>query len=403
MWFKYVACNASGRTATGTLEAASEREAERTLWRSDLTIIRLDQKRKTVSVDEALPSFFGVKRQDVIYFTRDLGTLLDSGIGILPALNMLYGRTTNKGMKKVLQNVKGAVEAGSSFSEACAQHPKAFSPFFVRMTKVGEEVGNLEMMLQQISVQMEKEDQITRKVRGAMMYPTFVLVIGAVAVFALLYFVIPAMDMLFSQIGGNLPIITRIVLAVAGFLQANILYILLGLVVIIVLVSWYRKTEAGKKAMGSLVLKIPIIGNVVLIGTMTQLARNISIMVRGGITLTECLDLMIETTDNYPIRLALRKVRTKVHAGEALSVAIAKQRVFPPLFSQVVGVGEASGRLESNLEVLADFYESEADRAVSRATGLLSPIMVVCCGIMVGLIAMAIYMPIYSLMGQLSG
>ena len=403
MWFKYVACNARGRTATGVLEATSEREAERTLWRSDLTIIRLDQKRKPVSVDEALPSMFGVKRHDVIYFTRDLATLLNSGIGILPALNMLHGRTTNKGLKKVLQNVKGAVETGSSFSGACAQHPKVFSPFFIRMTKVGEEVGNLEIMLQQISVQMEKEEQISKKVRGAMMYPTFVLVIAAVAIFALLYFVIPAMDVLFSQIGGSLPIITRIVLAVANFLQANILYILLGLVVTIVLVTWYRKTEGGKKAMGSLVLKMPIIGNVVLIGTMTQMARNISIMVRGGISLTECLDLIVETTDNHPIRLALEKVRTKIHAGEALSVAIAKQRVFPLLFSQVVGVGEASGRLESNLEVLADFYEAEADRAISKATGLLAPIMIVCCGLMVGLIAMAIYMPIYSLMGQLSG
>ena len=403
MWFKYVACNARGRTATGMLEATSEREAEKTLWRSDLTIIRLDKKRKPTSKEEALPTFFGVKRHDVIYFTRDLATLLNSGIGILPALNMLHGRTSNKSMKKVLHDVKGAVETGSSFSEACAQHPKVFSPFFVRMAKVGEEVGNLEMMLQQIAVQMEKEEQITRKVRGAMMYPTFVIVIAVVAIFALLYFVIPAMDVLFSQIGGSLPIITRMVLAAANFLQANILYILLFIVVTIVLVSWYRKTEGGKKTMGSLMLKIPVIGNVVLIGTMTQMARNISIMVRGGISLTECLDLMVETTVNIPIRLALEKVRTKVYAGEALSAAIAKQRIFPLLFSQVVGVGEASGRLESNLDVLADFYEAEADRAVSRATGLLSPIMVVGCGIMVGLIAMAIYMPIYSLMGQLSG
>jgi type II secretory pathway component PulF len=172
------------------------------------------------------------------------------------------------------------------------------------MAKVGEEVGNLEMMLQQIAVQMEKEEQITRKVRGAMMYPTFVIVIAVVAIFALLYFVIPAMDVLFSQIGGSLPIITRMVLAAANFLQANILYILLFIVVTIVLVSWYRKTEGGKKTMGSLMLKIPVIGNVVLIGTMTQMARNISIMVRGGISLTECLDLMVETTVNIPIRLA---------------------------------------------------------------------------------------------------
>ncbi len=403
MWFKYVACNARGQQASGVLEASSEREAEATLWRSDLTIISLDKKRKPVSIEEALPTFYGPKRHDVIYFTRDLATLLNSGIGILPALNMLHMRTSNKGMKKVLYDVKRAVESGSTFSGACSQHPEVFSPFFIRMTKVGEEVGNLEMMLKQVAVQMEKEEQITRKVRGAMMYPTFVLVIASIAVFALLYFVIPAMDVLFSQIGGNLPIITRVVLAVANFIQANILYLMLGLVVTIVLILWYRKTEQGKRTFGSMVLKLPIIGNVVLIGTMTQMARNIAIMVRGGITLTECLDLMVETTDNFPIRKALDKVRTKVHGGDTLSRALSRESVFPPLFAQVVGVGEASGRLESNLEVLADFYEAEADRAVSKATGLLSPIMVVGCGLIVGLIAMAIYMPIYSLMGQLSG
>jgi len=403
MWYKYVACNSRGQTAAGALEATSEREAERTLWRSDLTIINLEKHRKPVSVAEMLPSLYGVKRHDIIYFTRDLATLLNSGIGILPALTMLHGRTTKKGMKKVLNDVKGAVETGSSFSEACAQHPEAFSPFFLRLTKVGEEVGNLEMMLRQVATQMEKEDQITRKVRGAMMYPSFVLGIATIAIFALLYFVIPAMDVLFTQIGGNLPTVTVVVLAAANFVQSNILYMLLAVVLGFLAFSWYRKTDDGKKALGHLVMKIPIIGSIILIGTMTQLARNISIMVRGGISLTECLDLMVETTGNVLIRNALDKVRSKVHGGEALSAALARQKVFPPLLSQVVGVGEASGRLESNLEVLADFYEAEADRAVSRATGLLSPIMVVFCGGAVGVIAMAIYMPIYSLMGQLGG
>lgn len=401
MWFKYVACNAGGQTAAGVLEATSEHEAEETLWRSDLTIITLEKNRKPVSLAEMLPSLYGVKRHDVIYFTRDLATLLNSGIGILPALNMLHGRTSNKGMKNILHNVKRAVEAGSSFSEACAQHPEAFTPFFIRMAKVGEEVGNLEMMLRQVALQMEKEDQITRKVRGAMMYPTFVLVIATVAIFALLYFVIPAMDVLFSQIGGELPLITVVVLAAADFLQANILFILLAVVLGSLFVTFYRKTESGQKTFGTISLKMPIIGKIVLLGNMTQLARNIAIMVRGGITLTECLDLMVETTGNVPIREAMDRVRDKVHGGEALSKALGRQNIFPPLFSQVVGVGEASGRLESNLEVLADFYEAEADRAIGKATGLLSPIMVAGCGVIVGLIALAIYMPIYSLMGQL--
>ncbi|MDY6916623.1 MAG: type II secretion system F family protein [Chloroflexota bacterium] len=403
MWYRYVACNARGQTATGVLEAVSEHDAEETLWRSHLTIIDLEEKRKPVSIQEALPTLYGVKRHDVIYFTRDLATLLNSGIGILPALNMLHGRTNKKIMKKVLYDVKRGVEGGSSFSEACAQHPEVFTPFFIRMAKVGEEVGNLEMMLRQVALQMEKEEMITRKVRGALMYPTFVLVIAGFAIFALLYFVIPAMEVLFSQIGGELPAITVIVLAAANFVQANVLYLLLGAIGIFLFVAVYRKTEGGKRLFGAMMLKLPIIGGIILIGAMTQMARNIAIMVRGGISLTECLDLIVETTDNYPIRKAMEKVRSMVHSGESLSKAVGRQKIFPPLFGQVVGVGEASGRLETNLDVLADFYESEADRAISKATGLLSPILVLGCGGLVGLIALAIYMPIYSLMGQLGG
>lgn len=402
MWYKYVACNSRGQTAAGVMEAPSEREAEKTLWRSDLTIISLSQQRKPVSAEDLLPTLYRVKPGDVIYFARDLATLLESGIGILAALKMLHGRAIAKPMKKVLTDVKSAVETGSSFSDACGRHPEAFSPFFIRMVKVGEEVGNLEVLLRQISLQMEKDEQVKKKVRSAMVYPSFVLIVASLAIFALLYFVVPAMQVLFSQIGGQLPLITVIVLTVATFLKDNVLIILLVLVVVAVFSTWYRKTDTGKRTLGKLVLKIPIIGRVVLLGTMTQMARNTAIMIRGGISLVDGLDLLVQTTSNYPLRRALEKIRHKVLGGESLSTAIGKQKIFPALFSQVVGVGEASGRLESNLEVLADFYEVENDRAVSKATGLLSPILVAGCGAIVGLIALAIYTPIYSLMGQLS-
>ncbi len=402
MWYRYVACNTRGQTATGVLEAGSEREAEKTLWRSELTIVSLAQQRKPVTAQDMLPSLYKVKRREVIYFTRDLATLLNSGIGILPALKMLQGRSLGKSLKKILGDVKKAVESGSSFSKACSQHPEAFSPFFIRMAKVGEEVGNLEFMLRQVATQMEKEEDIKKKVRGAMMYPSFVLIVASLAIFALLYFVIPAMDVLFSQIGGNLPTITVVVLSAANFVRDNVLWLLLGLMAIIGASAYYRKTISGKKMLGNLVLKLPIIGNVVLLSTMTQLARNIAIMVKGGINLSECLELLVQTTGNYPMRRALTRVRSRIHSGDPLSVAISKQEIFPPLFSQVAAVGEASGRLETNLDVLADFYESENDRAVSKATNLLSPILVVFCGGIVGLIALAIYTPIYSLMGQIS-
>jgi type IV pilus assembly protein PilC len=402
MWYKYVACNPRGQTATGVLEAGSERDAEKILWRSDLTIVSLAQQRKPVAAQDILPSLYRVKRREVIYFTRDLATLLNSGIGILPALKMLQGRSLGKSLKKILGDVKKAVESGSSFSKACSQHTDAFSPFFIRMAKVGEEVGNLEVMLREVATQMEKEEEVKKKVKGAMMYPSFVLIVAAFAIFALLYFVIPAMDVLFSQIGGNLPTITVVVLTAANFVRSNILWIALGLIALIAMSAYYRNTLSGKKALGKLVLKLPIIGKVVLLSTMTQLARNIAIMVRGGINLSECLELLVQTTGNYPMKQALKKVRSRIHSGDPLSVAIGKQPIFPPLFGQVAAVGEASGRLETNLDVLADFYESENDRAVSKATNLLSPILVGFCGGIVGLIALAIYTPIYSLMGQLS-
>jgi len=402
MWYKYVACNPRGQAATGVLEAGSERDAEKILWRSELTIVSLAQQRKPVAAQDVLPSLYRVKRREVIYFTRDLATLLDSGIGILPALKMLQGRSLGKSLKKILGDVRKTVESGSSFSKACSHHTEAFSPFFIRMAKVGEEVGNLEFMLRQVATQMEKEEEVKKKVRGAMLYPSFVLIVAAFAIFALLYFVIPAMHVLFSQIGGNLPTITVVVLAAANFVRANILWIALSLVALIAISAYYRKTVSGQKMLGKLVLKLPIIGKVVLLSTMTQVARNIAIMVRGGINLSECLELLVQTTGNYPMKQALKRVRGRIHSGDPLSVAIGKQPIFPPLFGQVAAVGEASGRLETNLDVLADFYESENDRAVSRATNLLSPIMVVVCGGIVGLIALAIYTPIYSLMGQLT-
>ena len=403
MWFKYVACNTRGDMTTGTLEADSEQSAEQLLWQSDLTIISLDKKRTPPSLDEAMPFFSRVNRNDVVYFTRDMATLLGSGIAILPSLHMLYGRTTKNSMKKVVRQLIGAIETGSPFSEACAKFPSVFSPFYLRMTRVGEEIGNLEVMLREIVIQMEKEAAVSSKVRNAMIYPAFVLALAVVAMGVMIFFVLPAMSGLFTAVAGDLPIFTRIMLGFASFVRANILYVLLGLVALVGLGWLYFRGSKGKLRRDALIWRIPLIGNINIKGTMSKLARNIAILVRGGISLTEALDLVIMTTDNAPLRDALVRVRADVHAGESLSRALIEHPVFPPLFSQVVGVGEQSGRLEANLDVMADFYETEMDKAIARATGMLGPTLVVVMGLVVGFIALSIITPIYSLMGQIGG
>lgn len=403
MLFKYVAYDTGGGTVAGTLDADSEHGAEETLWQRQLTIISLEKKRAPVSLSEALPSLSKPGRNDVVYFTRDLATLLSSGIAILPALHMLYGRTTKSGMQKVVRDLIGAVETGSPFSEACARYPNVFSPFYLRMTRVGEEIGNLEVMLREITIQMEKEAAITSKVRGAMIYPTFVIVVALVAAAVMITFVLPAMSGLFTAYGGELPIFTRIMLGFANFARANLLYMVLGLAAIAGF-SWrYFRTATGRRHRHSLIWRIPLIGNILIKGTMSRLARNIATLIRGGIVLTEALDLVIQTTDNIVIKQALAKVRSDVHSGESLSRALMEHKVFPPLFAQVVGVGEQSGRLEANLEVMADFYEMETDKAISRATGMLGPGLVLLVGIFVCFIALAVITPIYGIMGQIGG
>ncbi|KPJ51603.1 MAG: hypothetical protein AMJ37_04555 [Dehalococcoidia bacterium DG_18] len=216
MLFKYIACKAGGDVVTGTMEASTEQRAEELLWQSELTILSLKRKTKIPSVRDLLPTFFGVKRDDVINFNRDMATLLGAGIAIIPTLVMLHERTTKASMKNLIRDLWISVETGSSFSDACAKHPTVFSPFYLRLTKVGEEVGNLEQMLQQIGIQMSKEAEIMGKVRSALTYPAFVLAVAFVAVVALVTFVVPAMSGLFEQFGGDLPLLTRIIVASFG-------------------------------------------------------------------------------------------------------------------------------------------------------------------------------------------
>ena len=401
MQYSYTAIKNNGETVTGTLEADTEERAEDYLWKSDLTIVKLQKKRDSISMSKIMPSFFGVKRDDIINFSADLATLLGSGIGILPALVMLYERTTRTGMKNLIRELLVAVETGSSFSEACAQHPNVFSPFYIRLTKVGEEIGNLELMLRQITIQMRKEAAIVSKVRSAIAYPAFVLAVAIVAVIVMITFVLPAMSGLFDELGGELPMVTRIMMGTAMFLRNSMVYIVIA-VAVIGLGSWlYFRTPGGKRTWGIITWKVPLIKDVSIKSSMSRMARNLSILLTGGVPLTESLELVINTTDNVPFKEALTKVHSDVHSGQLMSRAMMNYSLFPPLLTQVVGVGEQTGRMETNLETVADFYETETDKAVSRATGMLGPILVVMVGLIVAFIAMSMLSPIYSLAGQI--
>ena len=401
MEYKYVAYKPSGEMVKGIVEADSEQRAEEKLWKSEMTILTLKEKKASTSLKEQLPSIFGVKRPDIVNFSRDLNALLSSGIGIYPALTMLHERATKASMKKLILELVVSVETGLKFSDACAEHPDIFSPFYIRMMKVGEEVGNLESMLEQVTVQMIKEDEIKKKVKGAMTYPAMVLIVAIGAIVALITFVVPAMSGLFDQFGGELPVTTRMMVALSDFFNSNKLILFVGAVLLIGGSILYFRTPRGKRTKDTIMLKIPIVSRVVIVGYMARTARNMALLISGGVTITDILDLIVETSDNVHFKDAFSRIRYDVSEGQLLSQAMKNQPLVPAMMYQVVGVGELTGRLEPNLEATADFYQRETDSAVARATGMMTPIMTIGLGGMVALIALSVYQPIYGIAGQI--
>ena len=402
MRFNYVGYKSNGEQIKGDLEADSQKAAEATLWKSEITISTLKEKKRILPpVQELLPSLYAVKTEEIVNLNRDLYTLLDAGIGIYPSLTMLYERTSKTSMKSLIQDILQSVESGSSFSEACAKHPKLFSAFYIRMTKVGEEIGNLEQMLQQISIQMVKDAEIKRKIKGAMTYPMIVLTVAVLAVIGIMTFLVPAMKGLFDQMGGQLPFLTQAMVTISDFTKGNILYILIGIFLLIGGTIWYFRTPRGKMTKDSIMLKTPIIKEVNLKGALARTTRNMALLLGGGISITDALDLIVQTSDNHIFKQAFQQLRSDVSDGLLLSQAIKNQEIFPTLISQVIGVGELTGKLEPNLISIADFYETETDRAVAKATQLLTPIMTIVIGGIVAVIALSMYQPMYGIAGQI--
>ncbi len=402
MQFKYVAYAATGEEVTGVLEADSEERAEELLWQHDLTIVSLKRKLKppSISFGEALPTLFGPRRRDVINFSRDLATLLGSGIPIIPALRILFDQTRKALFKKVIRGVIQAIETGNSFSEACSNYPSVFSPLYLRMIKLGEETGDLPSVLEQLTKYMEKDEAASRKIRGAMAYPAFILLLAIATAFIVITFVLPSMSGLFREFGGQLPIVTRMLIAIADFFRAFILHIVVAVIAASVL-GWlyFTRTSSGKRRWHAAVLRMPIIGEISRKGNMSAIARILGTLLGSGVPLGEAMGLIIQTTDNSVIKQALLDIHAEVQTGRSLSHAMSSRPLFPPMMTEMTRVGEETGRLESNLETVAGFYEDDTDRAIGRLTGVIGPALVIAVGLLVGFMAMSIFGSIYSIVG----
>ncbi len=398
MNFQYVAYTSDRRIVKGMIDVASELAAEQALIKQGYQPITLKSMTKMPAMEQIFPSLFKVKPKEVIMFSRQLATLLEAGISVVPALQMIQEQTGNRLFRSVILTILSDLRAGSSFSDALSKHTKIFGRVYYRLVAVGEQTGGLEASLKQAAKYIEKEVVAKKKVKRALTYPVIVLVVALIVISVLVVFVLPSMISMFSSLNVKLPWPTRMLIALMGFLTAYKLYLFLGVVALVVggLIAM-RQPKARYKIDGFM-LKAPVIGIVNLMNEMARLSQTVAILLHAGLALPDIIEMARETTSNRVLRDALADVRRELVQGEGLSGPMGKKKVFPRLLVQMVMVGEESGNLESTLNIMAEGYEVEADDRLNGLISLIEPAMTIALALAVAFIALSVIMPMYSVL-----
>jgi len=398
--YRYEATTVQGKLVKGTIKATGEIEAERLLVGRGLDPVHVDVVPSMFSLEEALPSLFKVKPRDVVVFSRQLATLLRSGVSLLPALEVLQGQvTTSRVFKKILESIVNDLRSGGSFTQSISKHPTTFSEIYCRTITVGEQTGNMEMVLNRMADYLEKQGAVAKKVKGALTYPMMVMGVGLVVIVILMTVVMPQLMGMFTSMGAELPLPTKILIGVSNTLTTYPLYFVIAGVVLVAVVLWLVKQPTGRRLFDRIRLSAPLIGTPTLLGELARLSRTMSVLITAGLNLQEIMELVPQSSNNSVIRDALNQVGERLVLGEGLSQPMSRLAVFPPLLVQMVAVGEESNTLDFTLGVVADFYEVTAEEKTSAMTGMISPLSTAIIGLLVGFIAISVLMPMYTLTG----
>jgi type IV pilus assembly protein PilC len=396
--YSYSAINAHGLELTGELHAPDEAGAREQLRVRGLLAQYL--KELPASGEEgARTAFKKVKPKTLQIFSRQFATMIEAGLNIVSALVILEQQTDDKYFATVVRELRADVEGGLLLSQALARHPKIFDRLFISMVEAGEAAGILDEVLDRVAFQIEKATQIKRRVKGAMLYPTMVLVFASLVLTGLLMFLVPVFVRIFGQLGGQLPTLTQYVVSASDLLRHKYYIIFPALGALIFGLRKYKKTEPGRRQWDRIKLKIPMkIGQVVLKVTMARFSRTLSTLVSAGVDILKALEITGQTAGNWVVEEALADVGAKVSAGVPIAQPLVDNPIFPPMVSQMVKIGEETGELEKMLGKIADFYEDEVDAAIQSLTSIVEPLMMILVGCMVGVIVIAMYLPMFKML-----
>lgn len=399
--YRYSAMDPNGRAVSGTLEADSIEVVRSKLADLRYHIVSISQSRSRGGVNGWLAGMQRVKLRDLVVFSRQFATMIDAGLSVVKCLDILQKQSVNPRMKDVIGQVKHDVAGGMSLTEALQKHPRIFSGLYVNMVRSAEAGGILDSVLDRLSGFLEKEQETRNKIKSAMTYPAVVFCFAILMLLGLLFFVLPKFKTIFETMGLKLPLTTRILLNTADYTKHYWYIVVVLLVAIVLCVRMLARTEKGRFALDTAKLRMPIFGDLILKTAISRFARTFGTLISSGVPVLRALEIVADTAGNRVVSETVARARISIKEGDKISAPLVGSRIFPVMVTQMIAVGEETGRLDQMLVKVANFYDDEVDATLKSLTSLIEPLMIVGLGLIVGFIAVSVISPIYSLVGSL--
>ncbi len=398
--FAYTGRNRQGMVKKGEVAAKTRDEAMEQLRKQNIVVMSLDERAAKEGAGWTFEIGGGVTDKDLVVFTRQFATMINAGLPLIQALEILASQSENKQLRKAVGEVRTQVEGGATFADALRKHPKVFDELYVNMVHAGEVGGLLDTILGRLSKHIEKAMKLKAQIKSAMVYPAAILSVAVIVITVLMVWVIPIFAKMFAEMSGGkmgLPGPTQIVIDVSNFMQSYIIHLAIGAV----LAGWgikkYYGTPKGRLAMDRMFLKLPIVGELIRKTAVAKFTRTLGTLITSGVPILDGLSITAKTAGNKVIEEAIMSARMSISGGKTIAEPLSKGEVFPKMVTHMISVGETTGALDAMLGKIADFYEDEVDQAVAALTSLLEPMMMVFLGTVVGFIVVAMYLPIFQM------
>jgi type IV pilus assembly protein PilC len=387
-----------GSLVAGELKAKNRAELERTLRNNKVLVTSVSAKPSQIRLRIGT----GIKKVYLSRFTRQFATMIGAGLPMVQCLEILSQQMESAELRRVVAEVKESVQAGTTLAEALSRHKKVFDDLYVNMVDAGEIGGALDTILVRLAVYREKADALTRKVKGAMVYPSVVMTVAIGVTFLMLTYIVPVFAKMFSGLGAELPAPTRIVLSLSGFIRGNILTGVISLIILIAAYRYYSKTQKGRLNIDRVKLKLPLLGDLIRKSSIARFSRTLATLLSSGVSILDALDITARTSNNRVVHDAIKRSVLSIAEGETITQPLKESKVFPPMVIQMISVGEKTGGLDEMLSKIADFYDEEVDAAVAALTSMIEPVIIVLMGIVIGGILIAMYLPMFEIIGKIS-